>query len=151
MPPWSRRGWEILWSITPTEDALHLHLLRVCRLSMLWDHLTSPMQDLPSPAQWGWKMGSKGWELIFMRAKFIKKSQTLKSPSQILFIFFRVSPYRDKKNPKRGRSENVSCGFGRRLKFCSAIPSSVLAKMHSFGKSAPNRWDEVRTGSKANS
>ena len=55
-------------AIPPTDDALNLHLKRsIYQGSFVWGQIMEQIQSLPSAADWGWKMGERTWEPLYLQ------------------------------------------------------------------------------------
>ena len=49
-------------NIPPTQAALAQHIKRAAyQAGHVWGQALEPMQELPSPAQWGWQQSPEGW------------------------------------------------------------------------------------------
>ena len=49
----------------PTLEALKQHIKRAIYQSNCWNRALFYQQELPNPADWGWKKGSTGWEPLW--------------------------------------------------------------------------------------
>ena len=54
-----------LENLPPSQEALKQHLKRACFQSNCWNKALLSNQVLPSPADWGWKLGATGWEALW--------------------------------------------------------------------------------------
>ena len=54
-----------LENLPPSQEALKQHIKRACFQSNCWNKALLSNQMLPSPADWGWKLGATGWEPLW--------------------------------------------------------------------------------------
>ena len=50
-----------LENLPPSQEALKQHIKRACFQSNCWNKALLSNQVLPSPVDWGWKLGATGW------------------------------------------------------------------------------------------
>ena len=95
--------------IPPTENALYLHLKRaIYQGAYVWGQLLTPVQSIPSPADWGWKMGEDDkWEPVWT---------TLPSASKACQEFVKCVC-----NPEKGCTKCCKCSK-------SGLPCTSLCK-----------------------
>ena len=56
------QGNKSIENIPPTQAALAQHIKRAAyQAGHVWGQALEPMQELPSPAEWGWQQSPKGW------------------------------------------------------------------------------------------
>ena len=54
-----------LENLPPTCEVLKQHIKRARYQSICWNRALTPMQELPDPANWGWRKTSVGWEPLW--------------------------------------------------------------------------------------
>jgi len=54
-----------LENLPPTQEALRQHVKRATYQTACWKKALIPVQDLPDPANWGWKRSDNGWEPLW--------------------------------------------------------------------------------------
>ena len=54
-----------LENLPPSQEALKQHIKRASFQSNCWNKALLSNQVLPSPADWGWKLGAIGWEPLW--------------------------------------------------------------------------------------
>ena len=54
-----------LQNLPRSQEALKQHIKRACFRSNCWNKALLSKQVLPSPADWGWKLGATGWEPLW--------------------------------------------------------------------------------------
>ena len=54
-----------LENLPPTLEVLKQHTKRAIYQSYCWNRALFPQQELPDPADWGWKKGPTGWEPLW--------------------------------------------------------------------------------------
>ena len=54
-----------LENLPPTCEVLKQHIKRARYQSICWKRALTPMQELPDPANWGWRKTSTGWEPLW--------------------------------------------------------------------------------------
>ena len=56
------QGNKSIENIPPTQAALTQHIKRAAyQAGHVWGQVLEPMQELPSPAEWGWQQSPEGW------------------------------------------------------------------------------------------
>ena len=58
-------------ALPPTSDAAHLHIRRAHFQAMIWKQAGSPLQDLPSPTDFGWELSEGRLKPVLMTAEAI--------------------------------------------------------------------------------
>ena len=62
-------------ALPPTSDALHHHIKRAHYQSIVWKKANHPVQELPSPCDWGWELTTDaGLKPVLMTAEAIPTS-----------------------------------------------------------------------------
>ena len=54
-----------LENLPPTQEVLKQHIKRARYQSICWKKALTAMQELPDPANWGWKKNTTGWEPLW--------------------------------------------------------------------------------------
>ena len=66
--------------IPPTQAALAQHIKRAAyQAGHVWGQALEPMQELPSPAEWGWQQSPEGWS-----PKWTKLAEASKAWSELV-------------------------------------------------------------------
>jgi hypothetical protein len=56
------QGTRSIENIPPTKDALEQHIKRAAfQAGQIWGQTLAPLQELPSPSEWGWQQCQEGW------------------------------------------------------------------------------------------